>query len=1005
MLVPSLLAGLLLSSGCAPSDPFARAYEMKELKEGIGGPKASARPGDFVLENDRIRLAILGPDPSLGPHTSGGSLADADLQRFSEAYDDGNGNDRLAEVFATVNLNIAETANGAGTVAIVADGSDGGAAIVCVEGPYEPFITLLRPLWVLVNGPTFRMRTDYILEPGSPAVLVRSVATIVEDLEDDTGGCEGTLGDDIPAADGADTTLPIIELAMETGMVFGDFYLQGGSVDVFAPDIGFDEEGYVNDLSQAGANTFQDPIAIDFLAGTADGVSYGTMPTAGRTFVPMFTSSQTVTVGGAVVGDPDTRGRFDVGTRYRYDRWFAVGQGDVGSVVDALLEVRGDAVGRVQGYVVESGTGVALSAVHVFAFKPGSDAPYLEWTTDIGEDDVHDGSFGGKLPVGTWELATYAEGRSLSERVTVDVTDGGTVDLVLASPQPGSVSFQVRDGEGTIVPAKLTFFRADDVDIRDPVLGDSFIGGQPATVYFATYGDGQVVLPPGDYYAVASRGVEYELGISEVFTLTGSSHVDLDLTVVRTVDTSGWISADLHVHSVPSHDSGVSLEDRVGTMVSEGVEFFSSTDHDHVTDFAPTVQAMGLEEWVSTAVGLEVTTIEIGHYLGFPLRHDFLADQGGAFDWTGMTPQDIVDGIRDLRDPTRGEPVVFIGHPRDGILGYFDQYGLDHYESDGDEPLVDPGVLATLTGNDLLSADNFTEDFDALELLNGKRFELLRTPTTSELAAYAADPDSVSVYDMAERTMDEQILLMDGEETLGGGGHEGTIDDWFNLLNLGFRYTALGNSDTHGKTGVESGCPRNFVVSETDDPGFITPQAVADAVREGKVVASYGPFVRFWADSPDQGVGSTVVSSGEVVLNIEVQSPSWFDVERVEVYENGTLIAEYEIPTPNADPLNLYEQLPVSPDQDAWYVVIALGQDDMGPIFTPVEIPYIQLQDIVVDALEGVPGVSSLVGEAQPIPRAFPVHPFALTNPIWIDRDGDGFDPPGYAEWLRAPAE
>ena len=35
---------------------------------------------------------------------------------------------------------------------IVSDGSDGGAAIVCVEGPYEPFITLLRPLWLLVNN-------------------------------------------------------------------------------------------------------------------------------------------------------------------------------------------------------------------------------------------------------------------------------------------------------------------------------------------------------------------------------------------------------------------------------------------------------------------------------------------------------------------------------------------------------------------------------------------------------------------------------------------------------------------------------------------------------------------------------------------------------------------------------------------------------------------------------------------------------------------------------------
>ena len=40
-----------------------------------------------------------------------------------------------------------------------------------------------------------------------------------------------------------------------------------------------------------------------------------------------------------------------------------------------------------------------------------------------------------------------------------------------------------------------------------------------------------------------------------------------------------------------------------------------------------------------------------------------------------------------------------------------------------------------------------------------------------------------------------------------------------------------------------------------------------------------------------------------------------------------------------------------------------------------------------------------------PIPRTFPILPFALTNPIWIDKDGDGFDPPGLPDWLEPPPE
>ncbi len=991
----------LLATSCATEQPWATARVAADLDETIGGPKALARGGDIILENDRIRVAILGPRPSFGPHTSGGSLVDADLRHTDPSFLKGKGNDQLAELFPTVNLNVGKVHTEEGTVAIVADGSDGGAAIVCVEGPYDAFLTLLNGLWPLVNGPKFRMRTDYILEPGSPAVLIRTVATIGEA----TSGCEGTLSEDIPAAPGSDDSLPLIEVAMETGLAFGDFYLQGGSIDVFAADVGFDEEGYVYEQSLAGVNTFQQPIPVDFVAGTGEGISYGLMATDGRLFVPMFTSSQTIAVGAAIAGDPDLTGRFPEGAAYRYDRWFTVGQGDVGSVVDNLLEAQGAPVGRVEGFAREAGTGVSLSGLHVFAYRPGAAQPWSQWLTDVGEDSSPDGSFGGSLPPGDWELLVHGEGRPEGQRVPVTVVEGQTLNVVLESPQPGSVSFTVRDGTGQLVPAKVTFLNLDGVDVRRPDLGDDYIGGKPGSVWFSSTGTGQVVLPHGTWQAVASRGIEYEIDWSAPFTTTGASHVDLDLTVVQSVDTTGWISADFHVHAVSSFDSGVSLEGRVTTMAAEGVEFFTSNDHDAVTDYRPVVEHLGLEHFVGTGIGLEVTTLEIGHFLGFPLLHDYLVEAGGAFDWTDLTPEEIVEGIRLLGDPKAAEPpVVFVGHPRDGILGYFDQFGLDHYESEDGGPKISPSIAVALT-NPLITADNWTEDFDALEILNAKRFELIRTPLTSELQAYGADPDSLPVYRLIERTMDEQQDLIDGVETLGGGGHEGTVDDWFNLLNLGFRYTALGNSDTHGKTSIESGCPRNFVVSDTDSPGFLRAEDVAQAVREGRVVASYGPFIRFSIDGEQNGPGSTVVNDGEIELSIEVQSPSWFDVDRVEVYENGVLIYEFAIETPNTDVINFSETIAHQPAQDAWYVVMAMGQGDLAPVFTPVDIPPIQLQDVVTDALSGVPGVSTLLEEAWPIPRAFPIHPYALTNPVWVDRDGDGFDAPGLPTWLQGPAD
>ena len=1011
----------LLGAACSPApQTWARAYEMGSLAEGIGGPKAMARPaegeheGDLVLENDRIRLAILGTRNSLGPHTSGGSLIDADLQRSDPRFSQGRGLDQLAETFPTVNLNVQTADADDGEVVILRDGSDGGPAHICTVGPEQSFITLLDALWGLQwpgPRPLFHMRTDYELAPGDAAVKMTTTAIF--------GGapsCEDEI-DPTPAA-ASDDTLPLITLALQNGedaagvkggLVFGDFYLQGGSVDVFTPDVGFDEGTFVQEELSSGRNTFTDPIVVDFLAGNADRVSYALATAEGRLFVPMFTSSQTVAVGAGVEGD-GTASRFAAGSGpYSYERWFGVGRGDVGSAIEAVWEAQGKALGRVEGAVVEHGTGAPLSDLRVLAYRAldgggFGDAPYLEWRTDVGEDPQIDGSFGGGLPPGSYELQVHGEGRPVHRRVPVTIRAGETVRVVLEANRPGGVRFEVVDEAGLRVPAKVTFFAADGTESpRDPVKGDGYIAGDPAHVVFTSDGTGQVILPPGRFRAVASRGIEYELGESRVFTVDVDRYADLQLQVSRSVDTAGWISADFHVHGARSHDSGVGLSERVTTMAAEGVEFLSSTDHDAITDYRPAIERLQLEPWVSATVGLEVTTIEVGHFLGFPVQVDNLADQGGALDWTDLTPQEMIDGIKQLGAPNTEEPIVFVGHPRDGILGYFDQFGVNTYQTTAGGLAVEGTLLATLSNNALLGALNFTLDgVDAMEVLNAKRFELIRTPTAPELAL-AAD-GGIDIRDILARTSEEQLDLEAGTYTLGAGW-EGVLDDWFTLNNLGIRVTALGNSDTHGTTEIESGCPRNFVMSETDDPAFLDDQAIVRAVREGRVVASFGPFVRFWIGDESQGPGSDVSVSGPVELHVEVQSPSWFSVDRVELYENGSLIHEWTGDALTGDAIvDLATTHTVEPTKDSWYVVVAMGSDDLAPVFTPVEFPPIQLEDVVTGALSGI-GLSGILSEPVPVPRAFPIYPYALTNPIWVDVDGDGeFTPPGLPAWLVEPA-
>ena len=992
------LSSALVSSCGTSEEAFARAYVMASLTDGVGGPKAIAQPGDFIIENQHAKLAVLSSRNSLGPGLFGGGIVDADIQRVDPGASAGRGQDQLAELFPTANMDVMHPLEGA--VELIADGSSGEAVIRTVAAR-QPFITLLDGLWTIVGAPPYTFVHEVRARQGVDWFELHTEVHYAEISEEDEEAYEpGPLADDVSAAPSHDEPFPLINWAVESGLVLGDFYLQGGSVDVFAPGIGFDEDGAVYESMQAGENTFLEPFQFAFLAGVADGVSYGIAPVEGDLFVPLFTASQTVAVGAAVDGDEDLDGRFSEGTALSYDRYLFVGHGDVGSILDQYLTARQIPSGNVSGFVIERSTGAAASGVDVFVYEPGADKPFSQFGTDIHpEDRSADASFGGKLPAGRWELMAHARGRPQGERITVDVPQGGDVEVVLDIGRTGVLTFEVRDERGRRLPSKVSVFPVGDtVPTRDPVLGDGFIGGSPEAVLFALEGEGEVELAPGTYQAIASRGLEYELDVSRPFTIDGAVGAEIEFVLERSVDTQGWISADLHVHAQHSHDSGVLLADRVRTMVTEGVEFFASTDHDFLVDYAPTVELLGMEEWVQTAVGNETTTVEVGHFLGFPLAHDFLSEAGGGreqVDWTGKTPQEIIDSLRIMGEAAGADPAIFVGHPRDGILGYFDQFGFDPREGEVGEPSVATPLLNTF--NDLLIPENMSWDVHGLELLNGKRFELLRTPTEAEMEAFAAG--EADVVDFYERTLDEQEGLADGTFVLSEELN-GQIDDWFSLLNLGYRFTVLGNSDTHGFTSTESGCPRNFVMSpDTDDPALLDDQVVADAVKAHRVVASYGPFVQMWVNGAE--IGSDVAArDGAADVAVEVQAPSWMDADRVEIYRNGTLIDVWDIPEgPSVVRLSRAERYEI--DEDSWFVAIVTGDEPLAPVFTPVEIPYVELELVVTEALGGVPAVSFLLSEAVPIPREFPVRPYAVTNPVWVDTDGDGFDPPGIPEWLQ----
>ena len=77
----------------------------------------------------------------------------------------------------------------------------------------------------------------------------------------------------------------------------------------------------------------------------------------------------------------------------------------------------------------------------------------------------------------------------------------------------------------------------------------------------------------------------------------------------------------------------------------------------------------------------------------------------------------------------------------------------------------------------------------------------------------------------------------------------------------------------------------------------------------------------------------------------------------------------------------------------AWVVVIAMGLNDenlMAPIALDVPFGELQLPRVASLAFTQVDALAQFFPPSPPVPDWFPVPPFAMSNPIFIDTDGNG---------------
>lgn len=284
---------------------------------------------------------------------------------------------------------------------------------------------------------------------------------------------------------------------------------------------------------------------------------------------------------------------------------------------------------------------------------------------------------------------------SIIQKVSTDDCVIGKITLhekpfrELMNLQP--VTLSVTDGEtGKPIPSRITITEKN---------------GDLATFYFAPtnrtavrtglmYTTGEkttMEIPEGDYVVYATHGVEWSRDKQTISVRSGRPAA-LKLKVRRELDTTGFVGADTHLHTLTFSGHGdASVEERMLTLAGEGLDVAIATDHNHHTDYRPFQEKVGLTKNFTPIVGNEVST-KIGHFNSFPFAPGKDVPDYKETNWVKL-----VEGIR-----AKGAKAVILNHPLWVRLNVFAATGLN-----------------PLTGERATKAE-FT--FNALELANSGNY-------------------------------------------------------------------------------------------------------------------------------------------------------------------------------------------------------------------------------------------------------------------------------------------
>lgn len=492
-----------------------------------------------------------------------------------------------------------------------------------------------------------------------------------------------------------------------------------------------------------------------------------------------------------------------------------------------------------------------------------------------------DGRLAFDLPPGTYELEVSAVGRE-AKKLSIDTSSATSYRVQL--DDPGYVVAHITGEQCGPIPCKVQFAGIEPT--KDPFFAPDTADHAVHNLYYSHDGRFRQALAPGRYRAIVSYGPEHDAVFTEI-EITAGKDTPLKTTLVRSVQTPGWVSADFHSHSTPSGDNTSSQFGRVLNLLAEHLEFAPCTEHNRVDTYVPHLKRLGVEHLLATCTGIELTgqPLPLNHQNAFPIIHTPRVQDGGG----PQTDVDVEVQIARLALwDNRSEKLVQQNHPDLGNL-FFDKNG------DGQPD------------------DGFQAAFPHMDVMEIHPLDKILAPL---------------VYEVRNQPRNN------------------TIRNWLQLLNRGHRIPGVVNTDAHYNF-HGSGFIRNYLKSPTDDSAKIQTLDIVRAAERGNVVMTTGPYLEVslapeGADRAALAGEDLAAPGGKAKLRVRVQCPNWFDIDRVQVFFNGRPVESLNFTRENAPErfspgvVKFQQELPLVLEQDAHVIVAALGEKStLGEVMGP----------------------------------------------------------------------